>query len=302
MKQRAPETHGHGVGVKRQRGLVLVIVLWIIILLTVIATGFAYSMRTEANLARNAVDQARARYLAEAGITRAILVMLHPDPARRWPSDGSVQRFSMAQGNVRVSVRDESGFIDLNGASPQLLDGLFRVAGVEESSRASLVDAVLDWRDRDGLRRLHGAEDKEYYQFGRDYGAKDAGFEAVEELQLVLGVSPVLYRQLEPWITVHSGGGVNRAAAPRAVLLALPGASPEAVDAELANRGGSPQMPSPGAQRRRPPPPAIRPSGTYRITSSASLDSGANARLGAVVQLTRGKGAEFSVLDWKAGT
>ena len=281
--------------------MVLVMVLWIIILLTVIATGFAYSMRTEANLARNAVDQARARYLAEAGIVRAIVSALHPDPARHWPSDGSVHRFSMAGGTVRVSVRDESGFIDLNRASPQVLDGLLRVVGIGEHKRVALVDAILDWRDRDGLRRLHGAEDEEYYRTGRDYGAKDARFEAVEELQLVLGVSPPLYRKLEPWITVHSGGGLNRGAAPREVLLALPGANPDSVKAQLARRSQVTPATSRGAQQSLSQKLTRRPAGTYRISATGRVGSGASARIRAVLQLTHRVGEEVSVLDWKAG-
>jgi len=46
---------------RRERGVALIIALWITVLLTVIAAGFAYSMRTEALAARNAVTLTQAR-------------------------------------------------------------------------------------------------------------------------------------------------------------------------------------------------------------------------------------------------
>lgn len=282
-----------------QSGLVLVVVLWIIVLLTVIASGFAHTMRTEAKLARNTIDHAQARHLAEAGIVRAIQAMLETTPARRWPTDGSVKRFPMAGAAVSVSVRDESGAVNLNRAPPQVLDGLLREAGVDERKRAALVDAIIDWRDQDGLRRLHGAEDPEYERSGRDYGAKDARFEAIEELQLVLGISPSLYRRLEPWITIYSGSVVNREAASREVLLALPGASPESVDAYIGRR----KQAALGATRQRGGIAKFsgRQAGVYRITSAASIENGALVRVSAVVRLTPRSGAEVAVLDWKTG-
>src|SRR5207244_7776 len=48
-----------------QRGIALVLVLWLTILLTVIASGFAFSMRGEAIAARNAISLAQARTAAD---------------------------------------------------------------------------------------------------------------------------------------------------------------------------------------------------------------------------------------------
>src|SRR6476660_10128170 len=54
-----------------QSGIALVLALWLTILLTVIASGFAFSMRTEALATRNALSLAQARAAADGAIERA---------------------------------------------------------------------------------------------------------------------------------------------------------------------------------------------------------------------------------------
>ena len=60
-------------------------------------------------------------------------------------------------------------------------------------SAAALVDAIVDFRDEDDLHCLQGAEDRDYADAGLPRGAKDAAFEAVEELQQVLGMTREIY-------------------------------------------------------------------------------------------------------------
>jgi len=57
-------------GGHQQSGIALVLALWLTVLLTVLASGFAFSMRSEALATRNAVSLARARALADGAIFR----------------------------------------------------------------------------------------------------------------------------------------------------------------------------------------------------------------------------------------
>ncbi len=225
---------------RRQDGVALVLVLWAITLLAVIAGNFAFSMRSEAQIARNLVSTAQAHALADAGIQRAWLELMKPptDPLR-WQANGLVHEFIFQGGAIRVALEDESGKIDLNTAAEPLLKGLFVSAGLSEDASVSLLDAVLDWRDTDKLKRLHGAEDEDYRTAGKSYAPSDAPFETVDELQRVLGMTPELYRKLAPALTVHSRQpGINTAVASREVLLAIPGINPAMVDQYLAQRQG----------------------------------------------------------------
>ena len=68
----------------RSEGIALIAVLWLTILLTVIASGFAYSMRGEALAARNAMSLAQARAAADGAVERTAFELLAPaQPARR---------------------------------------------------------------------------------------------------------------------------------------------------------------------------------------------------------------------------
>ena len=46
---------------RREEGVALVLVLWVIMLLTVIAGNFAFSMRSEARIAANLLQNAQAQ-------------------------------------------------------------------------------------------------------------------------------------------------------------------------------------------------------------------------------------------------
>ncbi|MDH3468236.1 MAG: general secretion pathway protein GspK, partial [Gammaproteobacteria bacterium] len=134
-------------------------------------------------------------------------------------------------------------------------------------------------------------EDKAYRAAGRPYAAKVAPFEAVDELQLVLGMPVAVFEKLEPFLTVYSGqGGVNQAAAPREVLLALPNADPDTVDSLLAERTSAG---SDGAQASA--------ASVYRISAHAQMPSGTTYGVRAVVQLSPTQSARFLVREWKEG-
>ena len=154
-----------------------------------------------------------------------------------WRTDGTVTVWPFGGGRVWVSIQDEDGKIDLNAAPDALLRGLFVSAGLDEDASAALVDAIVDFRDEDDLTRLNGAEDRDYADAGLPYGAKDAPFEAVEELQQVLGMTRQIYQRVAPALTVYSGRrGIDPRVAPRAALLALRGIGPEEVESFLAAR------------------------------------------------------------------
>ncbi len=68
-----------------QRGLALVTVLWVPMLLALIAASFTRTTRTEINLTRNLIDNAKA--LADAGVYRAVYGLLAPDQGPPRPGD-----------------------------------------------------------------------------------------------------------------------------------------------------------------------------------------------------------------------
>ena len=228
-----------------------------------------------------------------------------------WRTDGTVYAWAYGGGAIRIAVQSEAGKVDLNSANDGLLRGLFLSAawtgpdgepqGIDEAGAAALTDALHDFADPDHLIRLNGAEDRDYAAAGLPWDAKDAPFEAVAELQQVLGMTAPLYEAVAPALTVYSGAdGVDARLAPRAVLLALHGgAAPGVVDDYLAARAEAPPGAAPafpGAEGRSPRARAR----IYTIHAEARLASGAVFAREAVVRLAGGV-RPYRIEAWRQG-
>jgi len=204
-----------------QGGMVLVIVLWIMTLLTVMAGGFAYSMRVETRLATSAVERAQARALAEAGMAYALAWQLNPEDQKQWPPNGDPREWAFGGGRLRIEVTNASGLVNLNNAQPELLKALLAGAGVEAGDQDRLVEAIQDWRGDADPAISQGAKSVGY-RAARQPQPKNANFESVEELGQVLGITRELYEQLVGMVTVFSHEStVNPELAPARVLRAL---------------------------------------------------------------------------------
>ena len=55
----------------------------------------------------------------------------------------------LSTGDIRLTVVDEAGRVDLNSADPTLLAGLFSAAGGKSLSNQAFASRVVDWRDKD---------------------------------------------------------------------------------------------------------------------------------------------------------
>ena len=114
------------------------LVLWLTILLTVIASGFAFSMRSEALAARNALSLAQARAAADGAVERTAFELTRPQVADAWKPDG--QRAPVVDGDVTVVVTavDEAANIDLNTApDPFLKNLLVDIGGLDDAAAAN---------------------------------------------------------------------------------------------------------------------------------------------------------------------
>ena len=296
---------GIGGRIRAERGVALIVVLWGLVLLAIIAGSFAAGSRTETRMALNSTENAKARALAEAGIQRAILGLLEPDNERRWRADQTPYQFDFGGGRVRLSSQDEGGRIDLNKGRDEHLRGLFELLGLDQDAADALVDAIADFRDTDDLRRLNGAEDRDYGAAGLAHEAKDAPFEAVDELRLVIGMTRELYDKAAPFLTVYSKRSqVDLTTAPREVVLAVPGvdaAEAEAVfEARAGMVGAKPAVPLPMPVAGRK---AFTTSGSrvFTIRAQARTPTAAVFVGEAVIRLTKRVDQPFERLEWKRG-
>ncbi|EKE75972.1 general secretion pathway protein GspK [Gallaecimonas xiamenensis] len=224
------------------KGVALVAVLWLLALLSLMAAALTTTSRLEGQLTLNQDQTVRGQALAEGAIRLAMVNLLQPATQQPWLADGGIQQISLNQQQVELAISDERGKVDINNATPELLTQLLLAAGADEQE-VQLVDVILDWRDGDDLVSLHGAEDADYAAAGLDYGAKDAPFQSLDELDLLLGMPAALAQRLKPALTVMTHAStVNPLYAPPLVLLALAGGDQTLVDNYVQERRRSHQQ------------------------------------------------------------
>lgn len=290
-------------GLRHNRGIVLIIVLWMLALSTIIAASYSTSTRTEILLTSNFLQTAKSRSYAEAGITRAVYELLKPQNEQLWRHDGTSYTFDFDGQVIHISIQDEAGKIDLNTGRVKLIDGLLQTANLEEQQHNQLLDAILDWRDKDNLTRLNGAEDDDYEALGLTYGAKDGPFNSVDELLQVIGITHSVFEQIKDMLTVHSRQtGINMQVAPRGVLLAISDMTDVQIDDFLADRETQENDTTLATSF-----PAINKgyltttrSRTFTITSKASVN-GSVAIIRATMMLGRNKQKPYTILAWQDG-
>ena len=277
---------------RRSRGAALLLVLWLIALLTALIGAFALTARVELLQGKALGKGAEAQEIARAGVEYALARIADTDPASHWLPDGRLYRWNFAGSRVELDIVDETGKVDLNQADVALLSALIKTVGGDSAPAAQLAAAIVDWRDPDPLTQPEGgAEDPDYAAAGLPYGAKDAPFETVAEVEQVLGMTPQIYARLEPSLTLYSGRvqpDPNYAPAPVLVALGLD--------------------PAAWLARRRPAESAIGDSqllgagsGTYSIESRATLKEGRRAILRTVVRAGGGPvpGSVYTILRWE---
>ena len=258
-----------GEALRSEKGIALIIVLWVLAFLMFLVIEFAYTMRIETSAVRNFKDEAKARHLALAGINMAIAeisgkhdivyidgageVVFGKKENQIMEAVESEREREVDGGLISYRLEGEAAKLNINAATREMLIRLLKATGVEMLERDIIADSILDWRDKNKMFHLNGAEDDYYGSLPEPYGAKDGDFDTIEELLLVRGVTPEIfygkgrvppefglgipgvskeepvgssfteYKGLEPYLTAKSSGKVNINTADKIVLDALLG-------------------------------------------------------------------------------
>lgn len=268
---------------RRHQGAALLLVMWLILLLSGLVAGYAMAARIESLQGNGLARALVAREAARAGIEIAVSRLMQADVTLRWHADGRVNQFQFDGALIEVSIRDETGKIDLNAAAPDLLAQLFRGLGQPQGAATRLAGAIVDWRDEDTLAQpAGGAEDADYAAAGLAWGAKDAAFETVAEVQQVLGMPPTLFAAAEPYLTVYSGSAMPAANFADDIVLAAMGAERPEQLPDAAPASGS---------------------GTYSIRSRARLPDGRSAQSSVILRAGGNglRGSTYTPLRWHDG-
>lgn len=186
---------------QQSSGFALVIVIWISGLLATFAISVTVSIRSNALYMRNAISEMLAKGIADGLVQMTALRVAHDDHPP--PADGRWQACRWAnEAQAWISVQDQSGLVDLNTASPQLMIAMLEGVGLTKSQATDLQNAMRDFRDNDSVAEFGEGEPHTYP--GRDFGPKNAPFEAVEELDQLPGMTPTLFAELRNLTTIST--------------------------------------------------------------------------------------------------
>ncbi len=202
---------------KGDRGIVLLVVLWTLALLALMSAAITGTGRREAGLG----IALRSAAVARAGAEAALHQTLYDLATGRQRADGVTRRLPVGSATAAVTVRSEDGKLNPNTAPAETLAALVQAVGGSPSEATALAAAVVAWRGRAGSSGPDPAVLAAYRAAGRSFGPPGSPFLHLEELRLVLGVTPALYAALVPHLSVYPDGVLDPDAADPVVRHAL---------------------------------------------------------------------------------
>ena len=254
------------------RGFALLIVLWSVVLLALLGTGMTASGRSDVQLASNIRRAAAVQAAADGGIAMAVF-HLSDAPARAWAADDRPRVVPFGAFTLTIRIADENRKVNPNYAPPELLTALLTASGASPQQAAALVQAMTEWHSP-GTRDAVIAR----YRAAGLPAAPDGGrFRSVDDLRLVVGMTPEMLARLGPHLSVYADGALN-----------VDQADPVVRDASRSLGGAAPAPPTGRAT-------------VVDITSEARGSDGSRFVRHAVVSLGRDSaGRMFQTLLWDA--
>lgn len=202
-----------------RRGIAIIIVMIVIIVLGVLAGGFAYSMKVETKLAQNNGFEGDLEWLGRSGVelARFILVQEMNVPSEPWDSLNqkwaggpmgtnevletvSLEHNLLGPGEFSIKIIDLERKININlinEGSVSILQEALNLAGADPADITTISDSFLDWVDIDENPHLSGSESPDYSVRPNPgfapYMAKNGPIDDLTELLLVRGVTPEIF-------------------------------------------------------------------------------------------------------------
>ncbi|MFC1677366.1 general secretion pathway protein GspK [Planctomycetota bacterium] len=181
----------------QRRGSVLILVLIVLASMVILSLGLAYRTRIEMRLAHSNAQRTKVYYLALGGIERIKTLLSEKERSAiniagvcQFTSTSQTEGlfdqlkdFAPVEGQLLTySLRDESGYFDINKSNPTSWISLGSVS-------RELAACILDWTDEDEDVSPSGAETDFYQGLLPPYAAKNLPIASLKELLFVRTVS-----------------------------------------------------------------------------------------------------------------
>jgi general secretion pathway protein K len=188
--------------VTRQRGFALLIVLWTMVLLALLVAQFTTTGRTEVQMAANLRANAVTEAAADGAVFEAIMRLVQG----AWAADGRLRVLRVGDAAIEVRVTNQSRKVNPNTASAPVIQALLGNLGVDAGKAAALARAIVDWRSTSAQSLSGGTKLSQYQAAGLPYGPANQLFDNVDDLGLVIGMTPALLNRMKPFLSIYREG------------------------------------------------------------------------------------------------
>lgn len=197
----------------RERGVALLIVLGLVALIAAWASTAAYEDMLSLRRAENMQDALRAGQASQSAFVLAVKVLKEDVSHSQQDHLGEfwaqkTPPFPIDDGQVSGEIIDSNRYLNLNDLVDDqgvyqadvvlILKRLFQHLDID----ALLVDALVDWIDRDDHPFGSGGAEDSYY-FDQPYQVKNRPLERWSELRLIKGFDDEILRKLQPFVMVR---------------------------------------------------------------------------------------------------
>jgi general secretion pathway protein K len=186
--------------VTRQRGFALLIVLWTIVLLALLVAQFTTTGRTEVQVAANLRANAVTEAAADGAMYEAVMRLVQGT----WLPDGRLRVIRVGDAAVEVRITNQSRKVNPNTAPVPVIQALLGNVGAGKA--AALARAIVDWRSNGAQSLTGGTKLSQYQAAGLRYGPGNQLFDSVDEVGLVVGMTPAVLARLRPFLSIYREG------------------------------------------------------------------------------------------------
>lgn len=186
----------------RQHGFALLLALPVLGLIAVLLWQVSGDGRMALRLAASARDRAAAAAAADGAVQDAVFRLL----AGQWQPGGPDRTLAIGQAAVRVQIEDQATRFNPNHMSVASLRQLLTHIGVEPTQAQALAQSIVDWRRRGALTLSGIPKAEQYRAAGLPYLPTNQPFESVDEVALVVGMTPAVMARLRPFLSVFQTG------------------------------------------------------------------------------------------------
>lgn len=205
----------------KQRGIALPIVMMVIIVLSALVGGFAYSMKVEMRLAQNDNHDSELEWIGRGGVEWARFAITQKCPGQAnidalnqsWAGGTGCTNDPLTaagadlknlpfgpNGVAHVTIIDMERKWNINALAnprspqPMVFQQAFNLMGISDPSQVSTItDSIFDWVDPDDQKHFNGAEADYYMHLSPPYYCKNGFIDDLSELLLIKGIEPEMY-------------------------------------------------------------------------------------------------------------